>query len=69
MPRDVHLNLQCTYGDFREICRALSGNELTPDKILTTLTNTKFIRITYTYECGIRKDWSIYAATLSKTVF
>ncbi|MFS7967859.1 hypothetical protein Hanom_Chr09g00790691 [Helianthus anomalus] len=55
MPRNAYRTLQCAYEDFREICWILSDNELTPYKLLTKPTNIKFIRITYTYECGFVK--------------
>ncbi|KAJ0835851.1 hypothetical protein HanRHA438_Chr16g0760071 [Helianthus annuus] len=45
----------------------LSGNKLTLDKILTTSTNMKFIRITYIYECCFVKT-SCFQTTQSANV-
>ncbi|MFS8012609.1 hypothetical protein Hanom_Chr14g01322861 [Helianthus anomalus] len=52
MPRNAYLTLQCAYGVFQKNCRTISGNGLVSYKILTMPENTKFIRITYTCECG-----------------
>ncbi|MFS7914292.1 hypothetical protein Hanom_Chr02g00151701 [Helianthus anomalus] len=55
MPRNTYSTLQYVNDNPRRSCVTLNDNELMPYKILTMPTNTKFIRITYNYECGFVK--------------
>ncbi|KAJ0455740.1 hypothetical protein HanIR_Chr15g0754551 [Helianthus annuus] len=50
MPRNAYRTLQCAYEDFRENCVTVNDNELMPYKILTTPTNTNYIRMLYRFE-------------------